>query len=387
NSAIPARAGARRASLGQQAAAAGAVVRSIGTVQSVEGKMIKLKTDSGSEVGVVVQDSTRLLRIQPGQKSLRDAAPLRLEDLQVGDRVLVIGRGSGGAGPVLASSIIAIKRADIAQKQEQEEEAWQKHGVGGLVKSVNAADGTIVITVNGAGRNMTIHTTKDTILRRYAPGSVEFQDAKPGTFAQIQPGNQLRARGAASADGSELTALEIVSGAFQNIAGPIISVNPGTSELTVMDTLTKKPVEVKITTSSEVRALPEQEAKSIAMRLKPLPQGAAKPQAPEPPSGSSAAPDLDQILKGLPQINVAQLQKGDMVMIVSTEQTALSVPVTAIKLVSGVAPILTASPTGNRAKVLESLWSGFGSTGGGQGQGEGASGEGAGGGQQGPSQK
>ncbi|MDE3180749.1 MAG: hypothetical protein KGM47_13965, partial [Acidobacteriota bacterium] len=46
NSAIPARAGARRASLGQQAAAAGAVVRSIGTVQSVEGKMIKLKTDS-----------------------------------------------------------------------------------------------------------------------------------------------------------------------------------------------------------------------------------------------------------------------------------------------------------------------------------------------------
>jgi len=35
-----------------------------------------------------------------------------------------------------ASSVIAMKQADIADKQAHERAEWQQHSVGGLVKSV-----------------------------------------------------------------------------------------------------------------------------------------------------------------------------------------------------------------------------------------------------------
>ncbi|MGH9397367.1 MAG: DUF5666 domain-containing protein [Terriglobia bacterium] len=373
NGAVPARASARRALQTQpQAAAPGTVVRSMGAIETIQGSAITLKTNSGSEVNVAVQDSTRMLRIQPGQKSLKGATPLRLQDLQVGDRILVIGKTSGDAKSVLASSIIAMKQSDIEQKQQEEEEAWQKHGVGGLVREVDAGTGTITLAPNGAGKTITVHTSKDTVLRRYAPGSVRYQDAKPGTFDQIKPGDQLRARGILSPDGSEITAAEIVSGSFQNIAGIVTSVDPSANEVTVMDLVTKKPVAVKIVAQSELRKLPELTARSIAARLKrervsaspAAGAGAGAAQASNLPAPKAGNPDLDQILSGLPQIKVQDLHKGDAVMIVST-QGAPSAAVTAIKLLSGVAPILTASPGGNQAKALRSLWSGFGASGGG----------------------
>ena len=39
----------------------------------------------------------------------------------------------------------------------------------------------------------------------------------PRPSTQIQPGDQLRARGEKSADGTEITAEEVVSGTFRNI--------------------------------------------------------------------------------------------------------------------------------------------------------------------------
>lgn len=376
--AVTARAGGRAAQSQPQAAAPGTVVKLIGSVATIQGTAITLKTDSGQEANVGVQDSTRLLRIQPGQKSLKGATPLELHDLQVGDRILVMGKTSPDGKSVLASSIIAIKQSDLAQEHQREEEEWQTHGVGGLVKAVDPAASTITITTNGAGKTVTIHTTKDAILRRYAPGSVRFQDAKPGAFDQIKPGDQLRARGVSSAGGSEIAAAEVVSGSFQNIAGRVISVDPGANEVTVMDLITKKPVVVKITTQSELRKLPELTAQKIATRLKTAKSGpvvaASASQSPattssQPQGAQPGQPDLDQILKGLPQMSVSDLQKGDAVMVVSTEEPA-SAAVTAIKLVCGVAPILTASPARSQAKALQSLWSGLGGGGAAQGGGE-----------------
>jgi len=53
-----------------------------------------LTTDSGTEVNVLVQDSTRLIKTAPGQKNLKGATPIQLQDVQVGDRVLVRGTAS-----------------------------------------------------------------------------------------------------------------------------------------------------------------------------------------------------------------------------------------------------------------------------------------------------
>ncbi|MGH9469793.1 MAG: DUF5666 domain-containing protein, partial [Terriglobia bacterium] len=222
----------------QQQAAPGAAARSLGTVQAIQGNDITLKTDAGASIHVTLQDSTRMLRVEPGQRTLSGAQPLARQDLQVGDRILVVGKLTEN-NTLTASTLIAIKRSDIAKQQETEEMEWQKNGVGGLVKSVGAATGVIAVSARegGTSKIVTVHTSSATTFRRYAPGSVQYQDAKPGVFAQIQPGDQLRARGTLSADGSQLTAVEVVSGSFRNIAGMVTSVDSGANEITVMDRL------------------------------------------------------------------------------------------------------------------------------------------------------
>src|SRR5579859_4941072 len=77
--------------LGQTATAPGNANRAIGTITAISGNTVTLKTDSGTETSVTVQDSTRVVKTAPGQKDLKDATPIHLQDLQVGDRALVRG--------------------------------------------------------------------------------------------------------------------------------------------------------------------------------------------------------------------------------------------------------------------------------------------------------
>jgi hypothetical protein len=65
-------------------------------------------------------------------------------------------------------------------------------------------------------------------------------------------------------------------------------------------------------------------------------------------------PDLQRFLSRLPNSSLADLQKGEVVMIVST-QGGDAGTITAITLLSGVEPILTAAPS--RSASLLSPWS------------------------------
>jgi len=73
--------------------------------------------------------------------------------------------------------------------------------------------------------------------------------------------------------------------------------------------------------------------------------------------GGNGSPDLQRMLSRLPNSTLADLQKGDAVMIVSTEGTDSGAgAVTAITLLAGVDAILTASPS-QSASTLLSPWS------------------------------
>lgn len=354
------------------AKAANSTVRPVGTIKAINGNAVTVTTDSGSEITVLVQSSTRVLRMAPGQKDLKDAAPLPLTDLQPGDRMIIRGSLAADGKSVVASSLLVMRKADIEERQEREREDWQKRGVGGLVSAVNPASGTITLSTaaSGSGKTISVRVSKDTIVRRYAPESVRFQDAKPGTLDQIKSGDQLRARGALSADGGELSAEEIVSGSFRNIAGTVAAIDPGESTLSVMDLFTKKPVSVKITGDSQLRKVPPMVAQRIATRLKGSPPAVGNSSAPKtdqaPGEAGSSRPrgagDLQQMLNRLPAVTLADLQKGDAVMLV-TMQGGANNALNAITLLTGVEPILTASPNGEGAAMLLSPWS-LGSAGG-----------------------
>ena len=366
------------------AAQAQSTARPVGTIKTVSGNTITLTTDAGSDVTILVQDSTKFVRIAPGQKDLKDATPMALADLQTGDRILVRGTLHSDGKAVQAATVVAMKKADIADKQAREREEWQKHGIGGLVSSVDATNSTITVSLPAIGekKNVMVHIPKDTILRRYAPDSIKFDDAGRAPLDQIRPGDQLRARGTRSADGSELTAAEVVSGSFRNVAGTISALDLSAGNLTVQDLATKKPITLRITDESQLRKLPQPMAQRIAARLKGLPpdgqssaaaEGAAnagqtmKPNG--PPAGGSAAggaggsgrpggggsADLQQMISRMPVALLADLQKGDAVMVVATEGGASGVS-TVITLLGGVEPILEASPKSGASTIL-SPWS------------------------------
>ena len=350
-----------------QATAATSRARAVGTVKSVNGDTVTLNTDNGSEVSVVIQPSTRLVRTLPGQTDLKSASPVQLSDVQVGDRLLVGGTASQDGKGIVATTAIVMKKSDITEKQAREREDWQKRGVGGVVKALDLAGRIITISPGGLDPKATlaVQVSKNTILLRYAPNSVNFDDAKPGDIGQIKPGDQLRARGTRIADRTELAAEEVVSGTFRNIAGTVVTKNEVQNTITVQDLVTKKPVTLTITSQSQLRKMPAMMAQRIAARLKGGAGGPAGPppatrvsdtSAPGNPAGprpGGSTPDFQQMLNRMPAITLADLQKGDALMIVATEGGAESGS-TAIVLLSGGEPILTASP--KDAQTVLSPW-------------------------------
>lgn len=386
----------------QQAAPQSAVEKQVGAIKSIDGNTVTITTDAGASASVSVQPATKIVRVAPGQTDLKTAVPVELKDLQVGDRVLVRWRASDTAQPVAAIGIILMKRADVDAKQQHDREDWQKRGVGGLVSAVDAASGTVSISVTGIGgaKTVAIHATAKTVFRRYAAGSVKFDDAAPSSLAQVKPGDQLRALGTRTADGNAMDAEEVVTGSFRNIAGTITSIDAASNSITVMDLITKKPVVVNVSSQSQLRKLQPEVAQRIAFRLKAGAAGGSPPGnastgsggAPgsgSPPAGNASAGsasqdarpgsgsqsgngapgagtggghpggggpvDLQQILSRMPAAALTDFQKGDAVMVVSTD-SGNSSGVTAITLLGGVEPILAAAPSGSQAMTL-SPWS------------------------------
>src|ERR1700676_4398110 len=96
----------------QQAAGPGTVSRRIGAIKAINGTEITLAMDSGPDVRVTVPATTRIVRIAPGEKDLKNAAPVQLQDLQIGDRILVGGKAADDTLSLVASSVVVMKRSD-----------------------------------------------------------------------------------------------------------------------------------------------------------------------------------------------------------------------------------------------------------------------------------
>jgi hypothetical protein len=159
-------------------------------------------------------------------------------------------------------------------------------------------------------------------------------------------------------------------------------VDAGSGMLSVQDLASKKIVQVKISSESQLHKIPAEMAQMFAVRLKSVmppgmpgaaggSQASAKPvnpanaQTPSPAGStwsggangggmrSGGPPDFQRMLSRMPTATLADLnlQKGDAVIILATEGTPSS-PHTAITLLSGVEPILQAAPGGSSAMML-----------------------------------
>ncbi len=375
---------------GQSAPGQVAIAKSIGTIKSINGSVMTLAPASGPEVAVTIQPNARILRLAPGDKDLKNASTMQLQDLQVGDTVRVRGLASG-VNAIAALEVVVITHSAVEAVSDQIRQDWQKRGLGGVVSAVDPSAGTVTISISSLGGKKTIavRTSQSTVIRRYAPDSFKPEDAKVITLQEVKVDDQLRARGNRNSDGSELAAEEMFTGAFPYVEGLVKAVDASAGTISVQDVLSRKTVQLKTTADSQLHQIPAEMAQRFAMRLKATRAPGAAGAAMNPPSGSSppagangqaaqsGAPsggvgqggggmggagmgggnhagggfDFQRLLDQTPALALTDLHKGDAVTVLATEGTPTGGS-TVIKLFSGVEPILEAAPNGSQAMML-----------------------------------
>lgn len=315
--------------------------RVLGIVVSADAKGGVVKTDAGESVAFALLPETKIQKIAPGERDLSKAQAISASDISAGDRVLVRGTaGEGGAG-IMAQSVIVMSSSDIAQKQQKERQEWQRRGVGGLVVSADPKANEIKIKIpsmmGGEPAVVTVTLNDKTRIRRYAPDSVRFADAKPGTLDEIQPGDQLRALGDKNESGTAVTAEEVVTGSFRTVAATITSVSADAGEILVKELGTNKPLTVKVTADSNLRKMFSFGAGGPMAGGQagggPMgggfgnrgaaggaggAGGTAGTAAPGGPMGNGRRPDLSQMLERLPKTTVAEMKPGETIIVAST---------------------------------------------------------------------
>jgi hypothetical protein len=357
-------AGWAAAGFGQTPAPAAPPNRVIGIVTAVASQPagLTIKTDAGETYTVVFDEKTRFQRVAPGEKDLSKAEAIQAADVAVGDRILARGPIALETKTVTATLLIDMSQADLAKKQERERAEWQKRGMLGTVTAVDPAAKEIRIQVRSAQgpKPVVVHVGESTVLRRYAPDSVRFSDAKTSPLAEVTTGDQLRVKGNKSADGDSIDAEEVVSGSFKTSAGTITSVNADASQFQMKDLETGKVVTVKATGDSTLRRLPSMPMGPSATTGQggpgspsslPQPPGGGRPGTPTGAGataggpgggyggggygggGGRGMPDLAQMMERLPATTLGDLKAGESVLVSST-RGAKTDSITAITLLA-----------------------------------------------------
>jgi preprotein translocase subunit YajC len=339
--------------------------RALGDVIAInaETKDLSLKTKAGNRVLVVLNDATVVMRTQPGATNVEGATKITLADIAVGDRVLAMGKTAADLKSIPARTVIVMTKADIAKKHERDRAEWQRRGILGTVTALNPATKEITVSASTPEglKPLIVETAGEKVVfRRYAPDSVKFADAKASSFAEVKIGDRLRALGEHSADGSRFTPEEVVSGSFRQLVGTVTAVDAATNEIKIT-TQDKRALTIVVNNDSNLRRLPPMMAQFLAQRAAGGRgggdgQGGGRPAGGEGAGGGGGGGaqrrmmgggggrggfDPQDMLERMPQLTLAELKPGDMI-VVSSTQGADPTRLTAIALVAGMDAVINA---------------------------------------------
>ena len=330
--------------------------RALGEVKLIDAnaKQITLKTDAGSVIVATLSDATNYMRVAPGETTLTNATKIAFTDVAEGDRVLAMGKTSDDRKTVVARTIIVMTKADIAKKQEAERAEWKRRGVLGIISALKPETKEITISTRTmAGQQSLIIPVSDKVeMRRYAPDSIKFADAKPASFEDLKVGDQLRALGDRNPAGTSFTAEKVVTGSFKTVAGVVTAIDLATGELKINDMQTKQPLTIVVKNDAVLRKFPA--AGEGGMMMMARPGGAGGPGGQAQPAGApgqGAGPgggmrmgggggmNMQEMLEKLPTIAVAEVKVGDTIIVSSTKGADPS-RLTAISLITGADTLL-----------------------------------------------
>lgn len=336
------------------------IVGVIGEVKALDtaANQIIVRADSGVLFTVNLSDKTQYKRMAPGAKTLDTATAITLADVGQGDRVWARWRAGSDQKTVPTPQLIVMSKADLAKKQEQERAEWRRRGVSGIVASLNPSTKEITVssrTMAGVPQAVIVPVTDKVMMRRYPPDTIpKYSDAKPSKFEEVKVGDQLRALGDKSADGTHLTAEEVVFGTFRIAGGIVTAIDVATNQVKINDLQTKKPLTIILKPESVLRRYPQGGmfgGGSGGPGAAPGAQGQAQGPTPPRPQGAGGqggpqgggmrgGANMADLLERLPIISINDLKVGDTV-IMSSLQGSDPSQLTAISLVTGIEPLLT----------------------------------------------
>jgi ribosomal protein L24 len=342
----------------------------VGDVVSIGDNKIVIATKTGP-VEIATNDKSAFKRVAAENPNLAQATPGAFSDISVGDKLTVsVLMGTDGK-PSPARTVYFITKASIDEKNRKESAEWQRRGVMGKVTAVNPQTNQITIESRGlTGTTSIVITPKEgALFKRYAPDSIRYDEALPSSVADTKVGDMARALGEKSSDGLSVSAEQVITGAFQTIAGTVKSIDAAKNEVVLKNLQTGKDVTVSITENSVLKKFPAEQAEMLARAqmmgmgggARPMGQpGAGGPPAGAAPGGApgqgrpggmmmggrGASGGIDDILERSPSITVSDLKAGDIIAFSSTKTSTDRFQ--AIKLFAGVEPFLRAAQAGGR---------------------------------------
>ncbi len=347
-----------------------------GDAASVAEGKIAITTKTGT-VEVAVNEKTAYKKVPADNPTgFTSAANAAFGDIAVGDKltISVIIDADGKSQP--ARTIYFISNAEIAARNAKDSAEWQRRGINGKVTAVNAQTNQVTI------ENRTLMATTSVVITpkdgakvlRYAPDSVRFDEALASSVGDMKVGDMLRALGDKSADGTSFAAEQIITGAFQTVAGTVVSTDPAANQVVIKNLQTNKNVTISIGPASVLKKFPTEQAEMLARMqamqamggggARPMGGGQGAPGGRTPgaanPGGSPGGQggqgrpgmgggpggarggSVEDMLERSPSITVADLKAGDIIALSSTK-TDDDTRLKAIKLFAGVEPFLRAA--------------------------------------------
>jgi hypothetical protein len=343
------------------AAASAAQSRIVGVVTAVDrsGNQVTIKSDAGESIAIVTSSTSALLRLPPGETSAQKAVKITLADIAVGDRLFARGTTSADGKSVEARQVVvtgAAAASEAPQDPQRQREDFRQRGLFGRITALDPAKKEILVQSRGRESTAPIAmaATDTTRFFRYAPDSMDIKNASRSSFAELKVGDQVRALGNRSEDGTRFTADEIIAGAMARTVGQVLAVNPGANELTIKNT-EGQTVTVAIGSRSSLRRVTPEAAASFEASRPPRQAGAGRggQRGQQGQAGQEGRPrerrdggeggeqrrpragrGFQEMLEGLPAITVTDLKKGDTVFVSGSEGANPS-RMTAIMLVTG----------------------------------------------------
>ena len=378
-----------------------AAKHAIGEVKTVDAatKQVTIKTDAGSVVIVSVTEKTTYKKLAPGEKTLTNATDVTFAEVTEGDRIMARGTVSEDKKSVPAVQIIVMTKGDLAKKQEAERLEWRRRGILGVITALKPDTKEITIsnrTMAGT-QSVVIPVSDKTEMKRYAPDSIKFGDAKPSGFGELKVGDQLRALGDRTEDPLRFNPQKVVTGSFRTVGGVVTAVDPATGEIKINELEKKTPLTIVVKQDAVLRRFPADigammggfgrgpggpggapggapggQAPAGQAPAAGQGQAGARPQGPGGGGpGGQGGPggrpgggfNINDMLERLPVISVADVKVGDTI-IVSSTQGVDPTRLTAISLVAGADTLLAMlAPRPQAGQATPNPAAGLGSSG------------------------